>query len=66
MHGGQTTQADVKTEMEATSSPRAELRPYRSDSAWFCIRTHMKHEHIAAAHLQKLPGVEVFNPQLRL
>jgi transcriptional antiterminator RfaH len=34
--------------------------------AWFCIRTHLKHEHIAAAHLQKLAGVEVFNPQIRL
>ena len=26
----------------------------------------MKHEHIAAAHLRQIPGVEVFNPQLRL
>ena len=26
----------------------------------------MKHEHIAGAHLQQIPGVEVFNPQLRL
>jgi transcriptional antiterminator RfaH len=26
----------------------------------------MKREHIAAAHLRQLPGVEVFNPQLRL
>lgn len=52
--------------MEVTSSPIAELCPGRSDSAWFCIRTHLKHEHIAAAHLQKLPGVGAFNPQLRL
>jgi transcriptional antiterminator RfaH len=33
---------------------------------WTCIRTHPKHEHIAAAQLCHVPGVEVFNPQLRL
>jgi transcriptional antiterminator RfaH len=53
-------------EMEVTSSPSAEPCPVRKEPAWFCIRTHLKHEHIAAAHLQKLPEVEVFNPQLRL
>jgi transcriptional antiterminator RfaH len=38
-----------------------------SESAvWACIRTHPKHEHIAAAQLSYVPGVEVFNPQLRL
>jgi transcriptional antiterminator RfaH len=34
--------------------------------AWFCVRTHPKHEHIAAAHLSLIQGVEVFNPQLRV
>jgi transcriptional antiterminator RfaH len=52
--------------METTSSPSAELCRGRSDTGWFCIRTHLKREHIAEAHLRKLPGVEVFNPQLRL
>lgn len=33
---------------------------------WACIRSHPKHEHIAAAQLSHVPGVEVFNPQLRL
>ncbi|MDB6029911.1 MAG: NusG antitermination factor [Verrucomicrobiales bacterium] len=33
--------------------------------AWFCIRSRPKHEHIAAAHLRQLPGVEVFNPRLK-
>src|SRR5947208_16730359 len=37
-----------------------------SDAVWACIRTHPKHEHIAAAQLSCIPGVEVFNPQLRL
>jgi len=36
------------------------------EPAWTCIRTHPKHEHIAAAQLSHVPGVEVFNPQLRL
>lgn len=37
-----------------------------SEPVWACIRTHPKHEHIAAAQLSHVPGVEVFNPQLRL
>jgi transcriptional antiterminator RfaH len=36
-----------------------------TEAAWACIRTHPKHEHIAAAQLSYVPGVEVFNPQLR-
>jgi transcriptional antiterminator RfaH len=38
---------------------------HANDAAWFCIRSRPKHEHIAAAHLRQLPGVEVFNPRLR-
>ena len=37
-------------------SPRAE---------WFCIRSQPKHEHIAAAHLKKISGVETFLPRIR-
>ena len=37
-----------------------------SGSVWCCIRSHPKREHIAAAQLSCIPGVEVFNPQLRL
>jgi transcriptional antiterminator RfaH len=37
-----------------------------SPAAWFCIRTHPKHEHIAAAHLRQIEGVEVFAPELRI
>ena len=36
-----------------------------SEPAWYCIHSHPKHEHIAAANLRHLRGVEVFNPQLR-
>src|SRR5437870_2126151 len=36
-----------------------------SGPAWFCIRTQPKHEHIAAAHLKREPGVEVYLPRIR-
>jgi transcriptional antiterminator RfaH len=37
-----------------------------SDSvAWFCLRTHPKHEHIAAAHLRRHEQIEVLNPRVR-
>jgi transcriptional antiterminator RfaH len=37
-----------------------------SARTWFCVRSQPKREHIAAAHLRKLEGVEVFNPRLRI
>ena len=33
--------------------------------AWFCLRTQPKHEHIAAAHLQQDPDIEVYLPRIR-
>jgi transcriptional antiterminator RfaH len=33
--------------------------------SWFCVRTHPKHEHIAAARLRQEPNVEVFLPRIR-
>jgi transcriptional antiterminator RfaH len=66
LDGGFKIRVNVKTEMEMASSPMAEPCPRQTEGAWFCIRTHLKHEHIAAAHLERIPGVEVFNPQLRL
>lgn len=32
---------------------------------WYCVRTKSKSEHIAAAHLKNLEGVEVFCPRIR-
>ena len=32
---------------------------------WFCINTQPKHEHILAAHLRIMVGVEVFLPRVR-
>ena len=32
---------------------------------WFCVRSQPKHEHIAAAHLKNMDGIEVFLPRIR-
>jgi transcriptional antiterminator RfaH len=32
---------------------------------WYCIRTQQKREHIAAAHVRVIEGVEVYCPRLR-
>ena len=37
-----------------------------SEPAWYCLRSQPKHEHIAAANLRAVEGVEVYNPRLRL
>lgn len=34
--------------------------------AWYCARTKPKHEHIAAANVQKNLALEVFHPRLRM
>jgi transcription antitermination factor NusG len=36
------------------------------EAVWFCARTHQKREHIAAAQLSQIEGLEVFNPQLKI
>lgn len=36
-----------------------------SSGAWFCVRTHSKQEHIAAAQLRQEAGIEVFLPRIR-
>ena len=38
---------------------------YSAESAWYCLRSQPKHEHIAAAHLRLLEGVTVFCPRIR-
>ena len=32
---------------------------------WSCLRSRPKHEHIAAAHLRQMDGLEVFCPRVR-
>jgi transcriptional antiterminator RfaH len=36
-----------------------------SSEAWFCLRSQIKREHIAARHLRLVPGIEVFVPRIR-
>ena len=36
-----------------------------SNSAWYCIRSKVKQEHVAAGSLRQVPGAEVFAPRLR-
>jgi len=38
----------------------------KSEKGWYCVRSLPKQEHIAAAHLRTLQGVEVFCPRVRL
>src|SRR5262245_15046148 len=33
--------------------------------SWYCLHSQAKHEHIAAAGLRQIEGVEVFLPRLR-
>jgi transcriptional antiterminator RfaH len=52
---------EIETVREGTTDAGFDTPP-----VWACIRTHPKHEHIAAAQLRHVAGIEVFNPQLRL
>jgi transcriptional antiterminator RfaH len=36
-----------------------------SSGAWFCVRSHPKQEHIAAAQLRQEAGLEAFLPRIR-
>lgn len=36
-----------------------------TESAWYCLRSHPKHERIAAAHVRLLENVQAFCPQIR-
>lgn len=48
-----------------TSLLESENEVARNEEAWFCLRSQPKHEHIAAANLRQIEGLEVFNPRLR-
>jgi transcriptional antiterminator RfaH len=50
--------------MERTTSPDRN-RTDSAESAWYCLRSKPKHEHIAAAHLRLMEGVTVFCPRLK-
>ena len=49
---------------ESISTSRG-IAPEHKSVGWFCLQTHPKHEHLAAAHLRKMDNVEVFLPRIR-
>jgi len=58
--------SELNTEPATTFAETAEGCADLTDQAWYCIRSHLKHEHIAAAHLRKISGVAAFDPRLRV
>ena len=54
----------MSTALSASEASPSQLSA-ETASAWFCIRSQPKHEHIAAAHLARFDDVEVFNPRIR-
>jgi transcriptional antiterminator RfaH len=39
--------------------------PLMPDVAWYCVRSHVKRETVAARHLLQQPGLEVYAPRIR-
>src|SRR5260221_11039735 len=54
----------MESSLESTYAPLAE-KCSSSGEKWYCVRTHPKHEHIAAAQLRQQPEEEVFLPRIR-
>ena len=50
--------------MDRTATPHRN-QTGSAPSAWYCLRSQPKHEHIAAAHLRLLEDVTVFCPRIR-
>ena len=50
--------------MERTIIPHRD-QTNGTESAWYCLRSHPKHERIAAAHVRLLENVIAFCPQIR-
>jgi transcriptional antiterminator RfaH len=42
------------------------MSDFQLETAWYCVRSHPKHEQIAARHLQLIPEIELFSPLLRI
>jgi transcriptional antiterminator RfaH len=53
------------SELEAHDLSTGMAESREPELAWFCVRTQLKHEHIATANLRLLPDLEVFNPRIR-
>jgi transcriptional antiterminator RfaH len=55
----------VKSEKNVIEPVEARVESSSLRLAWYCLRSQVKQEHIAAKHLQGLQGVEVFLPRIR-
>jgi transcriptional antiterminator RfaH len=53
------------SELESRGASVGLSESHEPEQAWFCVRTQLKHEHIATANLRLLPDVAVFNPRIR-
>jgi transcriptional antiterminator RfaH len=42
-----------------------ENRTEYSPPKWYCLRSRLKHEHIAAMHLRQMEEIQVFSPRVR-
>lgn len=40
--------------------------PRAAEDGWYCVRSLVKHEHIAAASLRRIEGAEIYLPRLRI
>lgn len=55
--------------MEEKPGARGEAEPRNAavnSLGWYCVRSQPKREHMAAARLRQIEGIEVFNPRMRL
>lgn len=50
---------------DTPSSGRSAQSPASTGPQWYCVHCQPKHEHIAAAHLRKLEGVDVYCPRIK-
>ncbi len=50
---------------DSSAESRRPAAPQFSVAAWYCLRAQPKHERVAAAHLRKCGGIEVFAPVMR-
>ena len=57
--------SDKALSSDGSAVGRAEAAASSGIPAWFCVRTQPKHEHIAAGHLKKEAGIQVFLPRIR-
>ena len=54
--------------MDNNQSPQGQPKDSNATNSlgWYCVRSQPKREHMAAARLRQLEGVQVFNPRMRL